>query len=162
MSANETGSRQPNRRDFLESRRPWVGNRRGGEPFGFRGSLAHPAAFPHGPVPRRTFGRSGIKLSTLSMGGMYDILNNRLMLSKALEWGSDYWDTAESYGNGRSEEGIGRWFARKPETRKRVFLVTKLAPQKGTDFTPRLDACLKRLSTDYAGSLFCAWHRQYW
>jgi len=110
--------------------------------------------FPQSPVPRRTFGRSGIKVSTLSMGGMYDILNNRLMLAKALEWGIDYWDTAESYGGGRSEEGIGRWFARKPDSRKRVFLVTKLSPRRSGDFTERLGACLKRLHTDYVDLFF--------
>jgi aryl-alcohol dehydrogenase-like predicted oxidoreductase len=40
-------------------------------------------------------------VSTLSLGGMFDILNNRLMLAKALERGINYWDTAEGYGGGR-------------------------------------------------------------
>jgi aryl-alcohol dehydrogenase-like predicted oxidoreductase len=82
-------------------------------------------------------------VSMLSLGGMFDILNNRLMLAKALEWGINYWDTAEGYGGGRSEEGIGRWFARYPDTRKQVFLVTKLSLRRGTDFTPRLEESLK-------------------
>ncbi|HAY38383.1 MAG TPA: aldo/keto reductase [Desulfobacteraceae bacterium] len=111
-------------------------------------------ALPKAPMPRRPFGRSGIKVSTLSLGGMFDILNNRLMLAKALEWGIDYWDTAEGYGGGRSEEGIGRWFARNPNTRKQVFLVTKLSLRRGTDFTSRLEECLKRLHTDYIDLLF--------
>jgi predicted aldo/keto reductase-like oxidoreductase len=93
-------------------------------------------------------------VSALSLGGMFDILNNRLMLAKALEWGIDYWDTAEGYGGGRSEEGIGRWFARNPATRSRVFLVTKLSPRRGADFTPRLEESLKRLHTDYIDLLF--------
>jgi len=109
---------------------------------------------PKSPMPRRPFGRSSIKVSTLSLGGMFDILNNRLMLAKALEWGINYWDTAEGYGGGRSEEGIGRWFARNPDTRKQVFLVTKLSLRRGTDFTPRLEECLKRLHTDYIDLLF--------
>ena len=109
---------------------------------------------PQAPMPRRPFGRSGIKVSTLSLGGMFDILNNRLMLAKALDWGIDYWDTAEGYGGGRSEEGIGRWFARNPDTRKQVFLVSKLSLRRGSDFTPRLEACLKRLHTDYIDLLF--------
>jgi len=111
-------------------------------------------ALPKGQMPRRPFGRSGIKVSTLSLGGMFDILNNRLMLAKALEWGIDYWDTAEGYGGGRSEAGIGRWFARNPDSRKQVFLVTKLSLRRGTDFSPRLEACLKRLHTDYIDLLF--------
>jgi len=111
-------------------------------------------ALPKGQMPRRPFGRSGIKVSTLSLGGMFDILNNRLMLAKALEWGIDYWDTAEGYGGGRSEEGIGRWFARNPDTRKQVFLVSKLSLRRGRNFAPRLEACLKRLHTDYIDLLF--------
>ena len=68
------------------------------------------------------------------MGGMYDILNNRLMLAKALEWGINYWDTAEGYGGGRSEAGVGRWLSRNPATRKQIFLVTKLSRRRGDDF----------------------------
>jgi predicted aldo/keto reductase-like oxidoreductase len=104
---------------------------------------------PQEPAPRRPFGRSGVMVSSLSLGGMFDVLNNRLMLAKALDWGINYWDTAEGYGGGRSEEGIGRWFARNPDTRKQVFLVSKLSSRRGTDFTPRLDESLKRLHTDY-------------
>jgi predicted aldo/keto reductase-like oxidoreductase len=109
---------------------------------------------PKAPVPRRPFGRSGTMVSTLSLGGMFDILNNRLALAKALDWGINYWDTAEGYGRGRSEEGIGRWFARNPQTRKQVFLVTKLSKRRGGEFTPRLEACLKRLHTDYVDLFF--------
>jgi predicted aldo/keto reductase-like oxidoreductase len=93
-------------------------------------------------------------VSTLSLGGMFDILNNRLMLAKALDWGINYWDTAEGYGQGRSEEGIGRWFARNPDTRKQVFLVTKLSTRRGGDFTGRLEESLKRLNTDYVDLFF--------
>ena len=109
---------------------------------------------PQEPAPRRPFGRSGVMVSSLSLGGMFDILNNRLMLAKALDWGINYWDTAEGYGGGRSEEGIGRWFARNPDTREQVFLVTKLSPRRGADFTPRLEESLKRLHTDYVDLFF--------
>ena len=109
---------------------------------------------PKAPVPRRPFGRSGTMVSTLSLGGMFDILNNRLALAKALDWGINYWDTAEGYGRGRSEEGIGRWFARNPHTRKQVFLATKLSQRRDGDFTPRLEASLKRLHTDYVDLFF--------
>ena len=155
MSRDESKNNQSDRRDFLKKAAALgLGTALGGTLMGSPAQASARPAFPDRPVPRRPFGRSGIEVSTLSMGGMYDILNNRLMLAKALEWGIDYWDTAEMYGGGRSEEGIGRWFARKPETRKRVFLVTKLSPRRGTDFTPRLDACLKRLNTDYIDLFF--------
>jgi predicted aldo/keto reductase-like oxidoreductase len=155
MSANDAKSRQSERRDFLKKAAAiGLGTAVGGTLLGRSAHASTRTSFPERPVPRRPFGKSGIEVSTLSMGGMYDILNNRLMLAKALEWGIDYWDTAEMYGGGRSEEGIGRWLAKKPETRKRIFLVTKLSPRRGTDFTPRLDACLKRLHTDYVDLFF--------
>jgi len=155
MSFDEYKNNKSDRRDFLKKAAAMgLGAAVGGTALGRPGRASAQMVLPKGPMPRRPFGRSGIQVSTLSLGGMFDILNNRLMLSKALEWGIDYWDTAEGYGGGRSEEGIGRWFARNPATRKRVFLVSKLSLRRGTDFTPRLEACLKRLHTDYIDLLF--------
>jgi len=155
MSFRKDNVREPNRRDFLKKAAAiGLGATVGGSSFGrLRQALAQ-TTLPKEPVPRRPFGRSGIMVSTLSLGGMFDILNNRLMLAKALDWGVNYWDTAEGYGGGRSEEGIGRWFARNPDTRKQVFLVTKLSLRRGKDFTPRLENSLKRLHTDYVDLLF--------
>ena len=155
MSFNEHKNDKSNRRDFLKKAAViGLGAAVGGTSLPRPRQASAQITLPKAPMPRRPFGRSGIKVSTLSLGGMFDILNNRLMLAKALEWGIDYWDTAEGYGGGRSEEGIGRWFTRNPDTRKQVFLVTKLSLRKGTNFTPRLDECLKRLHTDYIDLLF--------
>lgn len=144
-----------NRRDFFKKTAAiGLGATVGGASFLLPSQTPAQITIPKAPVPRRPFGRSGIMVSTLSLGGMFDILNNRLALAKALDWGIDYWDTAEGYGRGRSEEGIGRWFARNPGTRKQVFLVTKLSARRGRDFTPRLEACLKRLHTDYVDLFF--------
>ncbi len=155
MTVGKRRNHEPGRRSFLKKAGTLgLGAAIGGTAFARTKTVSARSNLPQSPVPRRTFGRSGINVSTLSMGGMFDIINNRLVLAKALEWGIDYWDTAEMYGNGRSEEGIGRWFARKPETRKEVFLVTKLSPAREGDFTKRLDACLKRLNTDYVDLFF--------
>jgi predicted aldo/keto reductase-like oxidoreductase len=155
MSFDENKKNKSNRREFLKKATAiGLGAAVGGAALRWPRQASAQIALPKAPMPRRPFGRSGIKVSTLSLGGMFDILNNRLMLTKALEWGIDYWDTAEGYGGGRSEEGIGRWFARNPDTRKQVFLVSKLSLRRGTDFTPRLEACLKRLHTDYIDLLF--------
>jgi len=155
MSFDENKNDNPNRRDFLKKAAAiGLGAAVGGTALRRPRQASAQITLPKSPMPRRPFGRSSIKVSTLSLGGMFDILNNRLMLAKALEWGINYWDTAEGYGGGRSEEGIGRWFARNPDTRKQVFLVTKLSLRRGTDFTPRLEECLKRLHTDYIDLLF--------
>jgi hypothetical protein len=147
MPSHTDKSGETSRRDFFKKAAAiGLGTVLGSAAFGRPNQVMAQITLPKGPIPRRPFGRSGIMVSALSLGGMFDILNNRLVLAKALEWGINYWDTAEGYGGGRSEEGIGRWFARKPETRKDIFLVTKLSPRKGVDdFTSRLEESLKRL-----------------
>jgi predicted aldo/keto reductase-like oxidoreductase len=99
-------------------------------------------------TPKRKLGKTGVEVSILNLGGMFDTINNQLLLRQALKWGITFWDTAESYGNGLSEEGYGRFFARNPEARKEVFLTTKLVPKEG-NFTARLNQALKRLQTDH-------------
>lgn len=112
-----------------------------------------PAKAPAGAIPKRPLGKTGVEVSTLCLGGMFDTINNQLLLKQALAWGVTYWDTAEAYGNGLSEEGFGRFFSRNPEARKQVFLVTKLVP-KGGNFTERLDKALQRLQTPQVDLFF--------
>src|SRR5208337_4210567 len=104
-------------------------------------------------MPKRPLGKTGVEVSILNLGCMFDTINNQLLLKQALKWGVTFWDAAEHYGNTLSEEGIGRFFARNPEARKEVFLVTKLQA-KGGSFTERLDKCLKRLQTPYVDLFF--------
>jgi uncharacterized protein len=104
-------------------------------------------------MPKRMLGKTGVEVSILNLGGMFDTINNQLLLKQAMKWGVTYWDTAESYGNGLSEEGFGRFFARNPEARKEVFLVTKLVPKEG-NLTERLNKSLKRLQTDHVDLFF--------
>ncbi|NCF69231.1 MAG: twin-arginine translocation signal domain-containing protein, partial [Chloroflexi bacterium] len=155
MSSHRDKCGKLNRRDFFKKAAAiGLGATVGGSYIWRSSHASAQITIPKAPVPRRPFGRLGTMVSTLSLGGMFDILNNRLALAKALDWGINYWDTAEGYGRGRSEEGIGRWFARNPHTRKQVFLVTKLSKRRSGDFTPRLEACLKRLHTDYVDLFF--------
>ncbi len=119
---------------------------------GVTGALAVPAK-PTGPdqtpaMPKRQLGKTGVEVSILNLGGMFDTINNQLLLKQALKWGVTFWDTAESYGNGLSEEGYGRFLARNPGARQEVFITTKLVPQGG-NFTDRLNKSLQRLKTDY-------------
>ncbi len=124
---------------------------------GATGVMAAPEA-PAGAVkatsvPKRLLGKTGVDVSVLNLGCMFDTINNQLLLKQALKWGVTFWDTAEHYGDTLSEEGIGRFFARNPEARKEIFLVTKLQA-KGGNFTERLDNCLKRLQTSYVDLFF--------
>jgi predicted aldo/keto reductase-like oxidoreductase len=124
---------------------------------GATGAFAAPeppaAAAPATATPKRRLGKSGVDVSILALGGMFDTINNQLLLKQAMKWGVTYWDTAESYGNGLSEEGMGRFFARNPEARKEIFLVTKLEA-KGGNLTARLNKGLQRLQTEYVDLFF--------
>ena len=105
-------------------------------------------------MPRRKLGKTGVEVPILSLGGMFDTINNQLLLKQAHAWGVTYWDTAEAYGNGLSEEGFGRYFSRNPGSRKDIFLVTKFTHKSGGDNTARLEAALKRLQTEYVDLFF--------
>lgn len=108
-----------------------------------------PAGGQAAAMPKRKLGKTGAEVSILCLGGMFDTVNNQLLLRQALNWGVTYWDTAEGYGNGLSEEGFGRYFTRYPETRKDIFLVTKFRPSPPDKLSEALDKGLKRLHTDY-------------
>lgn len=106
-------------------------------------------------VPKRKLGKTGVDVSILCLGGMFDTVNNQLLLRQAYNWGVTYWDTAEGYGNGMSEEGFGRFFSRNPEARKNIFLATKTRPGAPEKMTGSLEASLKKLQTDHVDLFFC-------
>jgi hypothetical protein len=100
-------------------------------------------------VPTRPFGKTGVNVSVLSLGGVFDTIGNQLMLKQAVKWGVTYWDTANSYGGGRSEEGFGKYFSRFPEDRKKVFLVTKSGAWSQSGTSRHLNLSLERMKTEY-------------
>ncbi len=67
-------------------------------------------------------------------------------LTKAIDLGITYIDTAHAYGDGKSEERIGRIM---PDRRKQVILATKLPGRKADDARRQLETSLKRLQTDH-------------
>jgi hypothetical protein len=106
-------------------------------------------------MPTRTFGRTGVKVSALGLGGIFDITANQLVLQRALDFGVTYWDTAYSYNNGNSEKGMGQYFDKNPGARKKVFLVTKAdGPTTAAALTAKLEESLQRLKTDYVDLYF--------
>jgi aryl-alcohol dehydrogenase-like predicted oxidoreductase len=113
-----------------------------------------PAGQQPAAMPKRKLGKTGAEVSILCLGGMFDTVNNQLLLRQALNWGITYWDTAEAYGNGLSEEGFGRFFTRYPDTRKGIFLVTKFRPSPPDKMSEALDKGLKRLCTDHVDAFF--------
>lgn len=105
-------------------------------------------------VPKRPFGKSGIDVSILSLGGMFDTGSNQLLLKQAVNWGVTYWDTADCYGWNGSEKGIGKYLARYPEDRKKIFLVTKSDDRDPAGLSRLLARSLERMQTDYVDLYF--------
>ena len=105
-------------------------------------------------VPQRPFGKSGIYVSILSLGGMFDTGANLLMLKQAVKWGVTYWDTADCYSWGRSEKGIGKYFSRFPEDRQKIFLVSKSDDRDPEGMSRLLERSLERMNTAYVDLYF--------
>ncbi|WP_462406429.1 aldo/keto reductase [Gracilibacillus sp. Marseille-QA3620] len=116
-------------------------------------------------------GRTGLDVSRLCLGCMsfgdkenwihkwlLDEAESRLIIKKALEMGINFFDTANSYSGGVSEEILGRAI-RDYATRDEVVLATKVffpmqkGPNRGglsrKSIINELDHSLKRLGTDY-------------
>jgi predicted aldo/keto reductase-like oxidoreductase len=105
-------------------------------------------------IPTRPFGKTGVQVSILSLGGIVDLLSNQLLLKQAVNRGITYWDTAHSYSGGRSEKGIGKYFAKYPQDRKKIFLVTKSGAWSIKGMTRDLNDSLERMHTDYVDLFF--------
>jgi diketogulonate reductase-like aldo/keto reductase len=81
-------------------------------------------------------------------------------LRAGLDLGMTHIDTAEMYGNGRSEELVGEAIAGR---REEVFLVSKVLPSNAS-YQGTLRACersLRRLNTDYLDLYLLHWRGHY-
>jgi len=114
----------------------------------------------------RTLGHSGCAVSSLCLGTMTfgvetDEPGAHQQLGRFIEAGGNLVDTADVYGDGRSEEIIGRWFASRPaDVTEPVVLATKGRFARGHDQSPNgaglsarhltraLDASLQRLGLE--------------
>jgi uncharacterized protein len=105
-------------------------------------------------VPMRPFGKTGARVSSLSLGGMFDLPSNQLLLKQALKWGVTYWDTADCYEGGKSELGIGQFLGKYPETRSQLFLVSKSDDRDPAGMTKLLTRSLERMQTNYLDLYF--------
>jgi len=118
------------------------------------GLLATPllAASQAKHMPVRSLGRTGIKVPILGFGSgsrflMYKDDDEALAaLNRAIDLGISYIDTAHSYGNGKSEERVGRVMATR---RKEVTLATKIAARTADGARRQIELSLKRLQTDH-------------
>jgi aryl-alcohol dehydrogenase-like predicted oxidoreductase len=125
----------------------------------------------------RTLGRTGLKVSELCLGTMtfgqnffniavVDQSNAEKMVARALDAGVNFFDTANVYSYGQSEEMLGRALKKSAVTRDKVIVATKVrspmsaAAASGSGdannvglsrqhIFAAVDHSLRRLSTDY-------------
>jgi len=114
---------------------------------------ANPNKSPLNVVPTRPFGKTGVDVSILSLGGAFH-WSKLLLMKQALNMGVTYWDTSPRYGGGQSEAGIGKYFEKFPEDRKKVFLVTKADIFDPSYMTKSLEASLESMNTSYIDLYF--------
>ena len=104
------------------------------------------------PMPVRMLGRTGIQVPIIGFGSgsrflMYKEDDKALeALERAIELGITYLDTAHAYGDGKSEERIGRVIATR---RKQVVLSTKIPARTAEQARRQIELSLKRLQTDH-------------
>ena len=112
-------------------------------------------------------GRSGLSVSRLCLGTMNfgpetDEASAHAIMDAALANGINFFDTANRYGapqHGRTEEIMGRWFAKGGGRRAKVVLATKLYGEmdawpnnkwlSALNIRRACDASLKRMQVDY-------------
>ncbi len=96
----------------------------------------------------RTLGRTGWRVSDIGFGTGQ--LREPTLVRAAFDKGINYFDTAESYGNGAAERAIGE--ALPHIGRENVFIATKAVLRGGeteAEVVDRIRKSLERLQTDY-------------
>jgi aryl-alcohol dehydrogenase-like predicted oxidoreductase len=114
----------------------------------------------------RVLGRSGVQVSqlclgTMAFGGDADAAEAGRMFKAARDAGINFFDTADQYNNGRSEEVLGELMR---GSRDDLVIATKCFNPTGSDVNARgasrrhvrraLEASLKRLGTDRVEVLY--------
>ncbi len=108
----------------------------------------------------KLLGRTGVSVSqlcfgTMSFGGDADEATSAAMYKNVRDAGINFFDTADEYSKGKSEEILGRLIK---GHRDELVIATKCNSQQGPDVNARgtsrrhvvraVDASLKRLGTD--------------
>ena len=107
-------------------------------------------------VPTRPFGKTGVNVSILSLGGVLRS-SDQLIFRQAFKMGVTYWDTDNWYGWGKNEKAIGKYFAKFPNDRKKVFLVTKAKTSNPQKLAEKLNTSLQRMNTSYVDMYFISY-----
>jgi len=102
-------------------------------------------------LPKRKLGRTGEYVTMLGTGGYHvgwtTERDAQEVIEAALEGGVRFFDTAESYGNGRSEERYGKYLT--PKYRDLIFLTSKTTGPDAKTVQEHLEGTLRRMKVDH-------------
>ncbi len=156
MTGVRPGPRYPDE-DFLVT----TPNDPTASPAAQQATTSAPAFAGAAGMRHRRVGRSGLMASAIGLGcfpfgSFLDEAGSRAVVDAALDVGICYFDTADSYGMGRSESALGAALAGR---RDRVVVATKFGNRMGDGINDRgtsrlwitraCEASLRRLRTDY-------------
>ena len=102
-------------------------------------------------IEYRTLGKTGLKVTAVSMGVMN--CSNPVVLHRAFDLGINFYDTAPSYMRGTNEEMVGAALKGK---REKVLIQTKVRDHDEKKMRDSVERSLQRLRTDYIDVL--VWH----
>ncbi len=96
-------------------------------------------------IPTRPFGKTGVNVSQLALGGYFDTARNLSLIEQAANMGVTFWETTYKFGG----EGYGIYFKKNPESRKNIFLLAKTPSKVPDQMTQDLDKALETMHTSY-------------
>lgn len=106
-------------------------------------------------LPRISLGNTGLEASRLGFGGYHQVEISTDVIEQVvaayLDVGGNYIETARVYGNGASEEKLGRVLEGK---RKDIILASKSISRDAEGMRRDLETSLKLLKTDYLDFYF--------
>jgi hypothetical protein len=103
-----------------------------------------PAPPGAGAVRYRTLGKTGLKVSTVGYGCM--ITSDGSVISRAVDMGITYFDTARGYSKGNNERMVG---AALKGSRDKIVLSSKSEAKTAPEAIAELETSLKELGTDH-------------
>ena len=116
-------------------------------------SLSNKLAYAAGvPLPTRTLGRTGEKVSIVGLGGYHlgmqaDEQESIRIIHAGLDGGINFLDNCWDYNGGESEIRMGK--ALRDGYRQKAFLMTKIDGRTKAAAAQQLDESLRRLQTDH-------------
>ena len=104
-----------------------------------------------GGIPTTTFGKTGVEVSVIALGGarmdlLPDVPSAAALVRKVYDLGLTYFDCSRLYWDGRAEEAYGIGLQ---GVRKNVFLTTKTVKRTAKEAQEELETSFRLLKTDH-------------